>query len=60
MIDKEKLITHMLESLETPSRELTPWEVDFIASLKEQFEIRGSLSERQSEILERIYVEKTA
>ena len=58
-MDKE-LITHMLKSLEAPSRELTKWEEDFIASVTEQFEERGSLSERQAEVLERIYAEKTA
>ncbi len=38
---------------------LSKWEADFIDSLQLQLESRGSLSERQQEILERIYAEKT-
>jgi len=60
MTEKEKLITHMLELLENPHKELNPWELDFVESVREQFEIRKTLSERQFEILEHIYVEKTA
>lgn len=37
---------------------LTKWEENFIASIDEQFARSGSLSERQTEILERIYTEK--
>jgi hypothetical protein len=58
--DKVKLIQHMLECLESPSRELTKWEEGFVESVREQFLERGSLSDRQTEILERIYAEKTA
>jgi hypothetical protein len=54
------LIAHMLDSLKTPSRELTKWEEDFIESIDEQFTERSSLSEKQFEILERIYAEKTS
>jgi len=50
----------MLTSLESPSRELTKWEEDFIASLSEQLQRRGDLSDRQIEILDRIYTEKTS
>lgn len=38
---------------------LTKWEYDFVKSIEEQFEKRGTLSERQCEVLERIYAEKT-
>lgn len=54
------LVRHMLDALETLNRELTKWEEDFVASVSEQFAQRGSISERQAEILERIYAEKTA
>ena len=37
---------------------LTKWEQGFIASLSDQWEQRHRLSDRQKEILERIYVEK--
>ncbi len=58
--DQHTLAAHMLSALESPSRELTKWEEQFIESLTEQFEERGHLSERQMEILERVYAEKTA
>ena len=38
---------------------LTKWELSFVESVSEQFDRRGSISERQEEILERIYAEKT-
>ena len=60
MDDKQReLVTHMLKELETPVRDLTKWEEDFVTSVTDQFERRGSLSDRQIEILERIYAEKT-
>ena len=39
-------------------RKLTDWEVQFMESITEQFDNSGSLSEKQEEILERIYTEK--
>jgi hypothetical protein len=50
----------MLDSLKTPSRELTKWEEDFIESVDEQFTEHGGLSVKQLEILEQIYAEKTS
>lgn len=58
-LQKYNLCEHMLESLEAPYKELTKWEEDFINSVREQFQARRSLSDRQIEILERIYAEKT-
>jgi hypothetical protein len=52
-------IEHMLTSCDQDSDRLSKWEQDFIESLAEQWEERGTLSERQREILERIYEEKT-
>ncbi len=54
------LARHMLESLESPSRELTKWEENFIESVAEQYQTKGWLSDRQLEILEKIYAEKTS
>lgn len=59
MPDKKEAIRIMLQALETPSKELTKWEENFLESIAEQFETKGSLSERQQEILDRIYSEKT-
>jgi hypothetical protein len=38
---------------------LTTWEEDFIESLQSQRAARRQLSEKQAEILERIYTERT-
>lgn len=56
---RKKQIQEMLDALQTPSKELTKWEENFLESLAEQFETRGTLSDRQFEILDRIYTEKT-
>lgn len=58
--EKAKLIDHMYELLENPDKELTEWEQGFIDSTKEQWSNRWWLSERQFEILDRIYAEKTS
>lgn len=57
--DRQALIQHMLTALETPSKSLTKWEENFVESLTEQFERKKSLSDRQLEILDRIYTENT-
>lgn len=53
-------IASFLDALETPSKPLTKWELDFLISISDQFERTRSLSERQFEVLEKIYAEKTA
>jgi hypothetical protein len=58
--NQHDLVRHMLESLETPSRELTKWEEGFIESITEQYQGKGWLSDKQIEILEKIYSEKTS
>lgn len=58
--EKYELIKHMLESLETPSKVLSEWETKFLESVTDQFVNRGMISERQLEILESLYTEKTA
>jgi hypothetical protein len=49
----------MLDKLETPRLVLTKWEEDFISSVGEQLKEKNWISERQYEILEKIYVEKS-
>ena len=56
----KEFIAQMLEMLESPSRELTEWEENFVVSVRRQFKEKGMLSARQEEILERIYAEKTS
>lgn len=41
------------------SDKLTSWETDFIESIGGRLAFGSNLSERQAEILERIYTEKT-
>jgi uncharacterized membrane-anchored protein len=41
------------------SDKLTPWETNFVESVSKQLDRTGSLSQKQEEILERIYAEKT-
>lgn len=52
---------HWLEVVETEGTNLSKWESDFIADLREKFDKYSVvyLSDRQAEILERIYAEKT-
>lgn len=38
---------------------LTSWESDFVDSVEDQLMARGRLSDRQVEILDRIYTERT-
>jgi hypothetical protein len=52
-------IRHWIETVNTEARGLTKWEEDFMASVTEQFQERGWISDRQEEIVERIYAEKT-
>jgi len=58
--DDKQLAGHMLRELESPSKELTAWELGFLESLGDQLETRGSLTDKQMEVLKRIYEEKTA
>ena len=45
---------------EEASKPLTKWEENFMDSITDQFTLRRSLSDKQEEILERIYAEKTS
>jgi hypothetical protein len=56
MIDSAR---SMLDKLETPRLVLTKWEEEFIANVGEQLGEKRWISERQYEILEKIYVEKS-
>ena len=49
----------MLTELEFPCKELTEWEANFTVSVYDHFSKKGDISDRQFEILERIYAEKT-
>ena len=53
------VIKQWIDDVINTGRGLTPWENEFISDISDQFNERGSLSEKQEEILERIYVNKT-
>lgn len=57
---KEVLI-HWISSLDEPAvkETLSDWEEHFVASLSFQIGRTGKVSEKQEQILERIYAEKT-
>jgi hypothetical protein len=52
-------IAHFLKELERPARELTEWELGFLADISDQFEQWRTLTDRQFEVLEGIYAAKT-
>lgn len=57
--DRQKLYENWIEAcLNESKKRLTRWEEEFLESISDQIARTGSLSERQAEILERIYVEK--
>lgn len=58
--NSREVIEHFIAELGQPAKTLSDWEEDFLASVSDQFDRRGSLSDKQFEILERIYAEKTA
>ena len=53
------LIDSLLNALETPLKDLTKWEENFLESVSDQFQRTRDLSDRQLEVLDRIYTEKT-
>ena len=59
MTKPKPVIEHMITTIQEEGRNLTDWEENFIESIADQFETRGTVSDRQEEILERIYSEKT-
>lgn len=50
---------YWLDKIADEGVNLTPWEEDFVASLEAQRRNGRKLTDRQAEILERIYSEKT-
>lgn len=57
--DKREIIADWIEAVNTEGRDLTKWELGFMENITKQFERSANLSDRQEEILERIYAEKT-
>lgn len=54
---RKQMIDRMLNDImkDPNTRDLSKWEEDFVSSVYDQFIDKGNLSQKQCEILERIY-----
>lgn len=59
MTKDKDIIENWIETVNTEGKKLSKWELDFMESITDQFASKNWLSDRQEEILERIYTEKT-
>jgi len=59
MTRDKALIKEWIEYVQVQGVNLTKWEEGFIESIAEQFELKQWISDKQEEILERLYTEKT-
>lgn len=59
MTQPKEVISHWIITINDEGRNLSKWELDFMESVTQQFERRGSVSDKQEETIERIYAEKT-
>lgn len=56
-----EVLQHWIESLEMEASErMTDWELNFVESVSNQLSMFGKLSQKQQEILERLYVKYTS
>ncbi len=53
-----EVLQQWISAVNDEGQRLTPWEVNFMETITEQFDGGSGLSEKQEELLERIYVEK--
>ncbi|HEY4698991.1 MAG TPA: hypothetical protein VIH27_01270 [Nitrososphaerales archaeon] len=59
-MDKDpKLVEEWINYINEHGVNLTKWELDFMESITEQFELYRRLSDKQVDIVERIYTDKT-
>lgn len=54
----KQVIESWINAVNEEGVNLTKWEEDFMESITEQFKVRQSISDKQEEILERIYTDK--
>ena len=59
MTKEPEIILDWITAINDYGRNLTKWEEDFMESITEQFKTRNWISDKQEEILERIYADKT-
>jgi hypothetical protein len=57
--EKAEIISYQLKALAHPVEELTDGEVSILVSYEYQFGYKGTLSPRQMEVLEEIYMRRT-
>lgn len=58
VMDEDDRIDEIFKDLQRPRKRLTPWELDFLESVSDQWGRRRSLSDKQRMTLVRIYEEK--
>lgn len=58
-MQNDKPIELWINTIQVKGRGLTEWEENFVESVSRQFDKKGTLSDKQIEILERIYAERT-
>lgn len=54
------IIADWIERVNDEGVNLSQWETDFMLSLTDQFVRRGTISDKQEEILEKIYTERVS
>lgn len=59
MTQKPEVIEYWINTINDEGINLSKWEQDFMESITEQWERRRSVSDKQEEIIERIYADKT-
>ena len=59
MYKDPKLVEEWINYINEHGVNLTKWELDFMESITEQFELYRRLSDKQVDIVERIYTDKT-
>lgn len=53
--ERTSMIQYMLSSCKDSIDNLSKWEADFLLSISDQFDEKGTLSDRQCDKLEQIY-----
>ena len=56
--DTYEILKNQIDCIQNEGRDLTEWEENFIKSVVGQFKMKGWLSPKQCQIVERIYSEK--
>lgn len=60
MINKFEVVRDWIDRINDEGLNLSDWEKSFMESVTDQFTRRGSISDKQEEIVERIYTERVS